>query len=427
MDAPCAALREVLERRALAPVFQPIFAFREARVLGFEALVRGPRGSLVETPFALFGAAQREGVVVELNVLCIQEILRAFAERGLPGTLFLNISPQLIVQPGFDQRRAGRFLASLGLEPERVVIELTEDYPTFDFALVRESLALYRGMGFRVAIDDLGEGFSSLRLWSELKPEFVKADKHFVTGISCDAVKLQFLRAIQHIADASEAEVIAEGIETDEDFKLVRDLGIAFGQGFFIGRPEARPASALPATVAEAPLQEHLDALLRRRVPFCAWVAEIAGVEALTEAEGSARSEVLVSATGRLLESCCAPGLDFVAHAGGARFCVLLQSDDWRERAALAVTHFRQVLESAASPEAVARGYYVVATCEGSRVRPLPRLVLGVVPVLPGVFESRHAVLALAGAACAQAEVAGGCTFHVDEHSANAYPASFLL
>ena len=60
------------------------------------------------------------------------------------------------------------------------MIELTEDYPTFDFRLVQESLQLYRSMGFRVAIDDLGEGFASLRLWSELKPEFVKADKHFV-------------------------------------------------------------------------------------------------------------------------------------------------------------------------------------------------------------------------------------------------------
>jgi EAL domain-containing protein (putative c-di-GMP-specific phosphodiesterase class I) len=251
-EAPVVALREVLEERRLETVFQPIFAFRESRVLGFEALVRGPAGSAFEMPFALFAAAQREGRLIELNIVCMQETLRAFSRRHLPGILFLNVSPQLIVQPGFDQGRAGRFLAGLGLEPERVVIELTEDYPTYDFAMVRESLMLYRSMGFRVAIDDLGEGSSSLRLWSELRPEFVKADKHFVTGVADDSLKLQFLRAIQQIAQGSGSEVIAEGIENAAEFRLVRNLGIACGQGWFIGRPEHAPGGGLADVVAAA-------------------------------------------------------------------------------------------------------------------------------------------------------------------------------
>ncbi|MGZ5100356.1 MAG: EAL domain-containing protein, partial [Usitatibacter sp.] len=165
-------LRKVLDERSLATVFQPIFGFREGRMLGFEALVRGPANSLLQTPFELFSAAQECGLALELNIVCVQEILRAFARRNLEGSLFLNISPQLIMQRGFDQERAARFMQSLGIEPARVVIELTEDYPTVDFRFVHESLMLYRAMGFRVAIDDLGEGFASLRLWSELKPEF---------------------------------------------------------------------------------------------------------------------------------------------------------------------------------------------------------------------------------------------------------------
>ncbi|MGE5615946.1 MAG: EAL domain-containing protein, partial [Bacillota bacterium] len=247
-----AEFRSVLAARALRVVFQPIFSFRASRMLGCEALVRGPAGSSVEMPFELFRAAQHEGRVVELNVVCLQEILRAFAERRIDGDLFVNVSPQLIVQPGFSQERASRFLKSLGVVPERVVIELTEDYPTFDFSLVHESLQLYRAMGFRVAIDDLGEGFASLRLWSELRPEFVKADKHFVAGIAQDAVKLQFLRAIQHIAGASGAEVVAEGIENADDFRLARDLGIACAQGWFIGRPAERPHATLPPAVCAA-------------------------------------------------------------------------------------------------------------------------------------------------------------------------------
>src|SRR5438552_15592407 len=249
-------LRKVLEERTLTAVFQPIFAFREGRILGYEALVRGPEGSLLQTPAELFAAAAQAGVAVELNVLCIQEILRAFTRRKLEGNLFLNASPQLILQRGFERERAERYMRALGLQPDRVVIELTEDYPAVDFRLVHESLMLYRSMGFRVAIDDLGEGFASLRLWSELKPEFVKADKHFVTGVASDPVKTQFLRAIQHIAESSGSSVIAEGIENAADFKIVKEMGVACGQGFFIGRPAERP----PAHLAPEAERAHADA-----------------------------------------------------------------------------------------------------------------------------------------------------------------------
>ena len=582
-------LNEVLERRALATLFQPIFSFGEARVLGYEALVRGPEGSVVETPFELFGAAEREGRLIELNIVCIQEVLRAFARRGLPGLLFLNISPQLIVQKGFDQARAARFLDALGVEPRRVVIELTED-ATFDFALVHESLMLYRAMGFRVAIDDLGEGFSSLRLWSELGPEFVKADKHFVTGIAHDAVKLQFLRAIQHIAESSGAAVIAEGIESGDDFRLVKEIGIALGQGWFIGRPEAaprtevsraaaaangdarirvppitrlRPGSAprakdflravepiaraaplrdaverfsrsgdigaipvtgsegiegvasraavealaldsrrldepvarhlegcpiradaeldLPALAAmlveadsrrladgfvilsqgryvgmgrsqdviralqganafaarhtqplsllpgQVPMHEHLDRLVARRLPFTAWVADIEEMEGLNDVEGFAKGDALIHATARLLEGALDPSVDFAAHVSGTRFVVLAQSDDWRERAEGLVAGFRGLLASHVSESTFARGYFTADRREGRRVRPLPRLVVGILPVLPGVFESRHEVLAHARAANAAVARGAASALHVDERRGNAYPHSYLL
>jgi EAL domain-containing protein (putative c-di-GMP-specific phosphodiesterase class I)/GGDEF domain-containing protein len=251
-------LGKVLEERSLTTVFQPIFGFREGRMLGHEALVRGPQGSLIQSPVELFAAAEQDGVAIELNVLCVQEILRAFAQRAIAGTLFLNVSPRIIMQRGFSQERAGRFMKQLGIEPDRVVIELTEDYPALDFRLVHEALMLYRSMGFRVAIDDLGEGFASLRLWSELRPEYVKADKHFVTGISRDPVKMQFLRAIQHIAESSGSQVIAEGIESADDFRVVKDIGIACGQGWFIGRPTEHPDGELPEEARRA----HADARL---------------------------------------------------------------------------------------------------------------------------------------------------------------------
>ena len=251
-DDAVAQLRDVIRQRQLSPVFQPIFGFREGEIIGHEALVRGPEGTALANPQEMFAAAQQAGLALELNTLCAETMLRTFASAGLAGSLFLNISPQLILQRGLEQRRVERFLGEVGIDPSRIVIELTEDYPTIDFRVVHEALMLYRAMGFRIAIDDLGEGFASLRLWSELKPEFVKADKHFVTGISNDPVKLHFLRAIQHIADHCSSLVIAEGIENAEDFRMAKDIGIACAQGYFIGRPSGKPTGKLPGEAALA-------------------------------------------------------------------------------------------------------------------------------------------------------------------------------
>jgi EAL domain-containing protein (putative c-di-GMP-specific phosphodiesterase class I)/GGDEF domain-containing protein len=589
-----AQLRRVLEERAITTVFQPIFTFREGRILGYEALVRGPEGSLIQTPFELFSAATEEGLALELNVICVTEILRAFSARGIEGNLFLNVSPQLIMQRGFDRERAKRFLDSLGIEPERVVIELTEDYPTVDFRFMHETLMLYRAMGFRVAIDDLGEGFASLRLWSQLRPEFVKADKHFVAGIAHDAVKLQFLRAIQHIAENSGSLVIAEGIENAEDFRVAKDIGIACAQGYFIGRPAERPNAKLPAEAelafadarvpvvnaprlragseprahdfvraidpaspqdvmsalaqrfeddpalaaipvvgpdgleglvsrtivdplgmthdarralarpcieyadrapikveasmeltalatmlaesdsrhladgfvivnegrylgmgtsqdvirslqssrvlasrytnpltmlpGQVPIHEHLERLLARHVPFTCWFVELDQMRGMNDCAGYSRGDALIHATARLLESVCQPGVDFAGHVAGTRFVALMQSEDWASRAERLVEAFGEGLRSHLPREAVERGYFIVRSRDGREsVRPLPRVAVGILPVLPGVFETRHEVISVARKAVHQALSQGGSSIYVDQQYGNAYPQSLLF
>ena len=102
------------------------------------------------------------------------------------------------------------------------------------------------------AIDDLGEGFSSLRLWSELRPEYVKIDMHFIQGIDQDPVKHQFVSSIQQIAEKSGTRVVAEGIETEAELRTIKDIGITCGQGYYLARPTGQPALALPAEVVKA-------------------------------------------------------------------------------------------------------------------------------------------------------------------------------
>jgi EAL domain-containing protein (putative c-di-GMP-specific phosphodiesterase class I) len=125
-------------------------------------------------------------------------------------------------------------LTDLGIAANRVVIELTENEQIIDMPGIQEALLHYRGQGFQIAIDDLGEGFANLRMWSEVRPEYVKIDKHFVHGIADDRIKYHFVRAMQDLAEICNASLVAEGVERAEDFACIRDMGISCVQGYFI-------------------------------------------------------------------------------------------------------------------------------------------------------------------------------------------------
>ncbi len=234
-------LQDILQQRNLSALFQPIMDISSGTFLGFEGLIRGPANNPLHSPINLFGAAKQQGLSLEVEMLCRQIVLESFAAQNLPGHLFLNVSPEALTHPSFKNGQTLSYLENLGIDPKRVIIEITENQPTFDFAGMRNALLHYRSMGFQIAIDDLGEGFSSLRLWSELRPEFVKIDMHFVQGVNSDPLKQQFLRSIQSIALSSGTQVIAEGIESAAEFKFIRDIGIACGQGYFIARPNHVP------------------------------------------------------------------------------------------------------------------------------------------------------------------------------------------
>lgn len=241
MNSSTTLIHKILERRDLSALFQPIIDLKSGDFIGFEGLIRGPADSALHSPINLFCAAEQQGLSLEIEMLSRQIVLTAFAAQNLPGKLFLNVSPKVLSQPNFKNGLTLEFMRELQLDPARVVIEITENQPTFDFNEMRSGLLHYRSMGFHIAIDDLGEGFSTLRLWSELRPDFIKIDMHFVQGVDRDPIKLQFLKSIQSIAKSCGTRVIAEGVETEAELKTVKNLGIAFGQGYFIARPSHTP------------------------------------------------------------------------------------------------------------------------------------------------------------------------------------------
>ena len=250
--AEIAEIHHILEEGWLHPVFQPVVDFRSRTVLGYEALIRGPQNSPLHRPDALFAVARQSGLGLELEHACREASLRAFARLRLPGSLFLNVSPQCLLDFRMMHGETRDTLIELGIAPNRVVIELVENQRFGDLPGIVDALARYRGKGFQIAIDDLGEGFSNLRMWSELRPEYVKVDKHFINGIADDRIKYHFVRAMQDIAEVCNASLVAEGVERLEDFVCLRDMGIACAQGYFIAKPLPEPAHQLPPNVTQA-------------------------------------------------------------------------------------------------------------------------------------------------------------------------------
>jgi diguanylate cyclase (GGDEF)-like protein len=235
------ALGTILAQGGLHSLFQPIVSLSERRILGYEALSRGPSNSVLHSPINLFAAARHAGRLSELEMACRTNACRAFSEQKLDAKLFLNVSPESLLEPMHQSGRTLELLQHYGIAPSQVVIELTEQTPTDDFQLLHTALHHYRAMGFSIALDDLGAGYSSLRLWSELRPDYVKIDRHFIDGIHQDALKREFVGSILQIARASRAEVIAEGIELVEELAVLSDMGVDLVQGYLLCRPQETP------------------------------------------------------------------------------------------------------------------------------------------------------------------------------------------
>ncbi|WP_395603870.1 bifunctional diguanylate cyclase/phosphodiesterase [Pseudomonas sp. B21128] len=235
------ALSSILTQSGLHSLFQPIISLSERRILGYEALTRGPSNSPLHSPIALFAVARQAGRLSELEIACRQSACRRFNELQLPGKLFLNVSPESLLEAAHQPGRTLQLLQDFGIPPSQVVIELTEQTPIDDFQLLQTALHHYRAMGFSIALDDLGAGYSSLRLWSELRPDYVKIDRHFIDGIHQDALKREFVGSILQIAKASRAQVIAEGIELPEELAVLTEMGVDLVQGYLLGRPQEHP------------------------------------------------------------------------------------------------------------------------------------------------------------------------------------------
>ena len=240
---------QLIEEGRLTPHFQPILSLADGRLHAHEALIRTPTDCPLRDPDALFDSARSAGLSMALELACLRLALGAWGRAGAPGQLFVNLSASTLVQALASQELGLLLSGSGGAATGGLVIELTEHEQVQDVHALAIAAGRLRRAGVRLALDDFGDGRSSLRLWSELKPEVVKVDKYFTREIGLHPEKVQTMRALRQLAETFGSSLVAEGIETAEEMHLVRDLGIACGQGWFIGRPAPEPLRAVPAPV----------------------------------------------------------------------------------------------------------------------------------------------------------------------------------
>ncbi|WP_435382720.1 EAL domain-containing protein [Crenobacter oryzisoli] len=250
-------LERLILLRKLSSVFQPIVDLSNGDIVGYEGLIRPPADSSLSTPLALFEAAARLGMSYELDCACRDVTVQRFVELSLPGQLFLNLLPDTVVAGPIQ---AAELESSSGLAASRMIIELTEHRPNCCYAVLREAAAHWREQGFALALDDLGEGFANLRMWSELRPEWVKLDKYLIQNLANDPVKEQFVRSLLDMARVAGAKLVAEGIETTAELMVLRKIGVRYGQGYLIAPPQPEP----PRKLAPSP---HFGQLGRRVAP----------------------------------------------------------------------------------------------------------------------------------------------------------------
>ena len=227
-----AAFRRVLEGDGFSVVFQPICDLAAGRVIGVEALSRfevtPPRG-----PAEVFAEAEQVGMRTELEVMAMRAALAEADEHGPGIFVSVNLSPSTLISP--------LFVESVPASAHHLVVEVTEEAAVADPALLETALRTLRMRGGQMAIDNVGASFATLRQLLSLSPDYIKLDMALTRNIASDRGARALAFGITAFALELGAVIIASGIETEEEVKALRSIGVTYGQGYQLGWPGAWP------------------------------------------------------------------------------------------------------------------------------------------------------------------------------------------
>jgi len=234
-------VQDLLVRERIVTAYQAIMRMPDRSVMAYEGLSRGARGTGLETAGALFGAAEAHGYDVELDRLCRSRALLSSSRIPATARIFVNTLPTTIRDPLFRGKPLIDFLGRANVAPNRIVIEITEKLVIENYSLFQETMAYFTDLGMNFAVDDVGAGYSGLEAIARLKPAFLKIDMALVRDVHVSLVNREMCKAIISLGHGTGAAVIAEGIQTEEEFGALLEMDVDYGQGFLLARPELGP------------------------------------------------------------------------------------------------------------------------------------------------------------------------------------------
>lgn len=238
-------LLSLLKENRLTTHFQPIFRAGSLDLFGYECLMRGTDtdGRMI-SPATLIKWAHQEQLVFMLDRVCRETHLRNAGKMGVrkDATLLINFMPTAIYKPEFCLQTTMAAAKEAGIDPSCVIFEVVEQYEVADRKHLASILSYYREHGYRVALDDLGSGYAGLSLLADLEPDLIKIDRELVSQSVKSAMHRSVVDALIRIGHDNDKLVLAEGVETEDETRLMTLMGADLLQGFYLGKPAAEPA-----------------------------------------------------------------------------------------------------------------------------------------------------------------------------------------
>lgn len=238
-------LKEIIDAEQVTTLVQPVMRLGDLATVGYEALSRGPEGGEFERPDKLFETAYDSDLVYRLERLCRKKAIETASALPDDRLMFINIEPEAVADPELRDVMLGSVLSEAGITPQNIVLEITERSAIEDFRSFRAMLEHLRTMGFSIAVDDAGAGYTSLQILAEVRPEWLKVDMSLVRDIDADPVRRHLVEALVMFAERVGVKLVAEGVETPGELATLREIGVPYAQGFLFMRP-APPFPADP-------------------------------------------------------------------------------------------------------------------------------------------------------------------------------------
>ena len=246
-------LKRIIDERAIKTVFQPIISLVDGEVLGHEALSRITCDSGISNMETLFALAGHHNCLWDLEQLCRTRAFEAAFRFMIPPyskKLFINVNPNVLHDESFQKGLTKEYLNQYQISSSNIIFEITERNIIKDIEGFIAAIDHYKSQDYKIAIDDAGAGYSGLNLISDINPNFIKLDMKLTRDIHTDSLKAALVKGMVELSKISNISLIAEGIEKEEELETLVNLGVQYGQGYYIQVPDAEVKDIDPAIIS---------------------------------------------------------------------------------------------------------------------------------------------------------------------------------